>query len=202
MATTLPFHFKLRRLNDALSAMIVILAIYIFMLPVLPQIGWWLHHSAPVLSRPAHHAAQVAQAAPASGPAIPLDNRLSIAALGLNEPIFSGDSIYTVNKGIWIRPNASTPDNGSNTVLVGHRFTYTNPRGVFYFLDKIKLGDVITVYWHSKAYRYVTTKISVVDPTDGAVEAPTPSSRLTLYTCTPLWSLKERLVVVSELVAS
>jgi len=193
MLASIQQNFNLRRINDALSVAIVLVALYIFLLPVVPQFGWWLHHSAPLISRSTRHQAQQ----PAGG-AIPQDNRLVIPALGLDQPIYEGQSVYTVNKGVWIRPNASTPDKGSNTVLVGHRFTYTNPRGVFYFLDKLKPGDVLTIYWHGQAYRYHTQTISVVAPTDSSVEAPTTQSQLTLYTCTPLWSLKSRLVIVAD----
>jgi len=189
-----PTKFNLRRVNDGLSAAIILIAMYIFLLPVVPQFGWWLHHSVPVISRTTRHNAQ---SSAAHGAAIPKDNRLVIPALGLNQPIYEGQSVYTVNKGVWIRPNASTPDKGSNTVMVGHRFTYTNPRGVFYFLDKLKPGDVLTVDWHGRAYSYRTQTISVVPPTDSSVEAPTTQNELTLYTCTPLWSLKSRLVIVA-----
>ncbi len=194
MAVTQHLHPpSLRRVNDGLSVVVILLAFYIFLLPFLPEAVWWAHHSAPLISKPNH------TAAPSLSEPIPKDNRLVIPALGLDEAIYEGQSIYTVNKGVWIRPNASTPDRAGNTVMVGHRFTYTNPRGVFYYLDKLNLGDPIVVYWHAKAYKYETTAMKVVPPTDESVEAPSSDSQLTLYTCTPLWSLKDRLVITAEL---
>ena len=182
----------LRRFNNGLSVVIFLIALYIFFLPFVPQVSWWVRHSAPVISTPVH-----IQLPPATTP-VPKDNRLVIPAMDLNQPIFQGQSVYTVNKGVWIRPNGSTPDKGSNTIMVGHRLTYTDPEGVFYFLDKLQIGDPIEVDWQGKAYIYKTTSISVVVPQDVSIEAPTPDARLTLYTCTPLWSLKDRLVVVAE----
>lgn len=106
--------------------------------------------------------------------------------------------MWMLHYGVWRLPYTSTPDKGGNTVLVGHRFTYTEPQGVFYFLDKIRVGDAITVYWQGKPYEYVVMSTSVVPPTDLAVEAQTTTPRLTLYTCTPLWTAQNRLIVVAE----
>ena len=183
----------LRRFNNGLSVAVVFLALYIFFLPLLPELSWWARHSAPLISSP------VTVSRPTHKLPIPRDNRVVIPALSMDEKIFAGQSVYTVNKGVWIRPNASTPDKGGNTVLVGHRFTYTNPRGVFYYLDKLADGDPITLYWEGKTYTYEVNGARVVSPSDETVEAPTPDSRLTLYTCTPLWSLKDRLVVTAAL---
>ena len=185
-------NMTLRRFNNFLSLLIFIIALYIFFLPFVPQISWWARHSAPLVSTP------VQIQLPRASALVPKDNRLVIPAMDLNQPIFQGQSVYTVNKGIWLRPNGSTPNKGSNTIMVGHRLTYTNPEGVFYFLDKVQIGDPIELDWQGKAYIYKTTSISVVIPQNIAIEAPTSDSRLTLYTCTPLWSLKDRLVVVAE----
>lgn len=182
----------LRRINNLLSVVIVVLSFYIFFLPIVPNIGWWFEHSAPVISKPIHKTLP-----PAKAP-IPKDNRILIPAMDLNEPIYEGQGESTLTKGIWVRPNASTPDKGGNTVMAGHRLSYTQPEGPFYHLDKIKVGDPIEVYWHGKAYKYVARAILETTPQDAEVEAPTPNSILTLYTCTPLWSFKNRLIVIAS----
>lgn len=186
-------HLTLKRFNDGLGIVILLLAAYIFFLPFVPQLGWWAKHSLPLVSKP------VTLSVPVHKLPIPKDNRLVIPALDLDVPIVEGQTEAALNKGgVWLRPNGSTPDKGGNTVMAGHRFSYTAPRGPFYFLDKVKPGDQIVVYWHGKAYIYEAESRAEVPPTDGAVEAATPDSRLTLYTCTPLWSLKDRLVVVAQ----
>jgi LPXTG-site transpeptidase (sortase) family protein len=182
---------SLRRFNNILSLVIVALALYIFFLPVLPEASWWIKHSAPIVSHPVITKLSTTHV-------VTKDNRLVIPAMDLDQPIYEGRSVYTVNKGVWIRPNASTPDKGSNTVMVGHRLTYSNPRGVFYYLDKLHIGDPIEVDWHGTAYRYKTISVSIADPQDSSVEARSDADKLTLYTCAPLWSLKDRLVVVAE----
>jgi len=187
---------SLRIINNVLSVAIIVLALYIFFLPVLPEFGWWFKHSAPLVSQPVHHTLPHRLARQ-----IPTGNRLVVPSIDLDQPIYEGRSVTTVNKGIWLRPTASTPDHGSNTVMVGHRLTYTQPRGVFYYLDKINIGDPIEVDWHGTAYIYTVKLIEAVTPQDTTVEAPSSDSQLTLYTCTPLWSLKDRLVIVAQKVS-
>ncbi len=128
---------------------------------------------------------------------VPKENRLIIPKLMLDEPIYEGEPIYTVDKGIWRRPRTSTPDLNSNTVLVGHRFTYRGA-AVFYHLDLVKAGDEMAVYWNGQKYLYKVTTTKIVPPTEVSVEAPTHAQTLTIYTCTPLWTSKDRLVVIAE----
>lgn len=104
-----------------------------------------------------------------------------------------------LDKGIWRWPLGSTPDKGGNTILIGHRFTYTNPRGIFYNLDKLKVGQEIGVIWNNKKYLYKVTDTKVVPPSATNILNQTSDSRLTLYTCTPTWNPKDRLVVTAIL---
>lgn len=184
------FRPSLRLFNVLLSFVLIILAAYIIVWPFLPSISWWAQHDAPVISAIARPTSNRQQ--------IPDTNTLIIPALGLQEAILEGDSEYTVNGGVWRRPKSSTPAAGSNTVLVGHRFTYSG-KSVFYNLDKVKTGDEILVYWDEKAYTYKVESAIVLPPEAVEVEAPTDDSVLTLYTCTPLLTAKDRLVVRARL---
>ncbi len=131
-----------------------------------------------------------------SGP--PQDNRLIIPKLALNQHIYSGSAWWLVNKGVWALPNTSTPPFGSNTVMAAHRFTYDGP-SIFYSLDKMALGDKIVIYWQKKEYDYTVKQTKVVPPTGTYILKGTDQPQLTLFTCTPLWSAKDRLVVVAKL---
>lgn len=181
--------FNLRKVNNLLSLLVVALAAYIILLPLLPAIGWWVRYQAPVISA----APKVDMSVSAS------ENTLLIPSLGMRQTIHEGNSEATLSKGVWRRPQTSTPDKGSNTVLSGHRFTYSG-KSVFYYLDKIKTGDVVYVNWEGKQYKYQITHMLEVSPDNGAIEAPTSDSVLTIYTCTPLWSAKNRLVIQAKLV--
>lgn len=119
--------------------------------------------------------------------------------MGLRETINTGPTIRELRKGVWLIPKTSTPDKASNTVMAGHRFTYAGP-AVFYFLDKVQLDDMITIDWQSKEYTYKVSTIKEVPPTAVEIQNPSEKPMLTLYTCTPLWSAKNRLVVQAMLV--
>lgn len=191
-------YFDFRRLNLFLVVTEALLVIYLVSAPFLPSAWWWVSH---VNNRPNLNAVQVSKnSAPTSAP-ISSGYWLDIPRLDLHQQIYTGPSEYEVNKGVWHIWGTSTPDQGSNTVMAGHRFTYTNPKGVFYFLDKLQLNDRITVDWSGSEYTYRVSTIQTVQPTDVAIQDPTADSRLTLYTCTPLWSAKDRLVVTATLVS-
>lgn len=177
-----------RRLNLGLSVVATVLGLYIVAAPFMPQIGWRLSPHKNVQAKQA-----IADKQPISGKSL-----LIIPRLDMREEIHSGTSITELNKGVWLRPHTSQPDLPGNTVMVGHRFTYAGP-AVFYFLDKLQLNDRIIVTWQHKAYTYQVTSIRVVPPTEVSVEEPTPHQQLTLYTCTPLWTAKDRLVITADL---
>jgi len=126
---------------------------------------------------------------------IPTVNTLVIPKIGVDAQVVDGDSAEALNKGFWHRPNTSTPDKGGNTVIAGHRFLYTSGANTFYNLDQISKGDEIILYWKGTEYAYLVSDTRVVEPTDIQIEESSSDPVLTLYTCTPLWSSKQRLVV-------
>jgi sortase A len=184
----------LRLVNHILSGVVVLLALYIIFAPLLPQLSWWVGHDSPVKGLVAAKSVAIQ---PTQSEQPQADN-LIIPRLDFQETIHGGD-IGALNKGIWRIPHASTPDKGGNTVLVGHRFTYGGP-AVFYHLDKLEKHDRIGVWWQGQLYEYEVFNIMVVPPETVSVEANTEEARLTLYTCTPLWSAKDRLVIQARLV--
>lgn len=130
----------------------------------------------------------------------PTDNRLVIPSIGVNIPIVEGaNQDVALNKGAWRIPGSSTPPEGGNTVISGHRFRYRPPSNLtLYLLDQIHPGDVMIVYWKGKEYDYKVSQTKIVprDKTDMA--EPTLTPQLTVFTCHPLFSTKNRLVVVGE----
>lgn len=187
---------QLRHVNNLLFAATTLVLLYIITAPLLPAALFWAQtHSS---NRMQQLSARLGVPTK-SVPAIATSNRLVVPSMLLDTPINEGTDLRALRSGTWRRPNGSTPDKGGNTVIVGHRFTYTNPRGTFYLLNKIKVGDQIGVFWNGKRYLYKAASVSVVPPTDTAVEAPTRNAQLTLYTCTPLWLPKDRLVIVANL---
>jgi sortase A len=177
---------KLRTINNVLTVVVVAFALYIIAMPFLPAFSWWARHEAPVISKPAT----------VSLATTPKDNTLVIPNLGLQEVINEGAGIHTLHFGVWHLPDTSSPDKGGNMVMAGHRYTYSGS-GVFYHLDLVKTGDPIVLYWQHKRYNYTVSKTEVVPPTEVSVQAPSSDAHLTIYTCTPMWTFKNRLVVIA-----
>lgn len=189
-----PTKINLRFFNNLLTVVVAILALYIIAAPYVPQFTWWLKHDSPVKTT----------LAPKESPAVtlpqvqkPVDgDKLFIPRLQMEETVYGG-GIGSLSKGVWHVPHTSTPDKGGNTVLVGHRFTYSG-QAVFYHLDKIERDDPITLHWQGKAYEYRVTEIKVVPASELSIEDNTEAPQLTIYTCTPLWSVKNRLVIIAK----
>ena len=188
-------NLKLRQFNNVLTGVVIILGLYIVLSPFLPAIVYKLHK--PHIA--SNTLVQVAPSHKLPATPIPDDEELKIPRLNMTEVIHTGPSMYELNKGVWLVPHTSAPDLASNTVIIGHRFTYAGP-AVFYFLDKIEMNDRITIDWQHKEYTYKVTAISVVPPADLAVQNATPKPQLTLYTCTPLITAKNRLVITAPLI--
>jgi LPXTG-site transpeptidase (sortase) family protein len=194
----------LRKINNLLLLLIILINGYVIVMPFLPAFEYNLgNHQAKEKSLQKLIAPPAKVATPTSAPK---PNQVIIPSMLLDQPIYDGPESqqYTIlDQGkIWRFSWGSTPDKGGNTVLIGHRFTYTNPRGVFYYMNKVQLGDDIGVIWNNKQYSYKVVSITEVPPTDISVEAPSKQAELTLFTCTPLLLPKDRLVVVADLETS
>jgi LPXTG-site transpeptidase (sortase) family protein len=190
---------SLRRANNVLFLLIVIINVYVIAAPLLPQVTYWWdsHHT-----QRQQQLQQLIQRPPGKALAMAGPNRLIIPAMMLNQQTLEGpesnwfDLLY---KGVWRWPGSSTPDKGGNTVFLAHRFSYTGPRGAFYYLNKLQVGDTIGVVWGGRTYTYGVVRSQTVPPTDTAIEDNTSDSQITLFTCTPLWHPVNRLVVVATL---
>jgi LPXTG-site transpeptidase (sortase) family protein len=184
---------KLHWANRSLLLAIIVVNLYIISMPLVPSLTFWLQkHASHAKFKSLNHALHT------SSPTI-RDNRLIVPAMLFNQAVIEGKTMAALRQGPWHLPYTSTPDKGGNTVIIGHRFTYTNPRGTFYSLDKVRPGDEVGLFWQGKKYLYRVRESKVVVATARDVEAPTRDPVLTLYTCTPLWNPKNRLVVVADL---
>jgi len=103
---------------------------------------------------------------------------------------------------------SAMPGQQGNFAVAGHRVGRGSP---FLDLDKLERGDAVVVEtadsWH--VYRVTTTEIvdpgqtSVVAPTPGGpLDGPATGAFLTMTTCNPKFSDRERLVVHAELESS
>lgn len=128
----------------------------------------------------------------------PQENRIVIPSIGLNEPIYDGNYISVIRDGgTWHRPQTVTPDEAGNSVIVGHRF-YGSSVSTFYHLDKLQVDELFAVYWEGDEILYQITDKKIVEATATEIESPSDERKLTLYTCHPLWTSEQRLVIIAK----
>lgn len=188
---------ELKTVNNMLSIAVIGLGFYIALTPLIPNLDYWLKDKSPATIAPYSGELAKAVGSDSSLPA-PKENRLVIPSIALNEPIAESNSITAINNGgTWRRPNTSTPIEENNTVIVGHRY-FGSDVSTFYHLDKVEIGQSIAVYWEGEEFVYEVTDKKVVDPSAVEIEAPTTEKQLTLYTCTPVWTATDRLVIIAK----
>ena len=141
-------------------------------------------------------------------PAAPLPDvgagvaRLEIPSIGVNRIVVEGATVGDLAKGPGHFPETPLPGQLGNAAIAGHRTTYGAP---FYDIDQLQPGDEIIVTTINGRYVYQVTGTEIVAPEDYAAVIPTsdPSkATLTLVSCTPRYTAKNRLVVRSELVSA
>ena len=126
--------------------------------------------------------------------------RLTIPAIGVNVVVVEGTSASALRAGAGHYPDTALPGEDGNVAIAGHRTTYGHP---FADLDRLHPGDDILFDTPLGSYRYrVTQPPFVVDKADWSPIAASPGEILTLSTCHPRRSDRQRLIVRAELVPS
>ncbi len=123
---------------------------------------------------------------------------LRIPDISLDAILFEGVSPSTLRNGPGHMPWTPVPGQPGNAVISGHRTTYGAP---FYDLDLLEPGDEIEVHTAIGTHVYTVRERVIVLPTDVWVTDPRPGAWLTLTTCHPKLSARERLIVFAELTA-
>lgn len=122
---------------------------------------------------------------------------LRIPTLGLDLVVFEGTATATLKRGPGHLDGTPVPGQPGNSVISGHRTTYGAP---FFALDDLEAGDEIEVDTALGTHRFAVRDLVIVKPTDVWVAAPREGAWLTLTTCNPVGSARERLVVMAELI--
>lgn len=111
--------------------------------------------------------------------------------------IVEGVSRKDLKNGVGHMPSTPLPGQPGNSVFSGHRTTYGAP---FHEFDELDPGDIIEVETGIGIHRYEVRETMIVRPTEVWVTQPRDGAWITLTTCNPKFSSRERLVVVAELV--
>jgi len=123
--------------------------------------------------------------------------RLIVPSIGLESVLIQGADTSDLREGPGHWPETPLPGLGGNFVVSGHRTTYGAP---FFKLDKVAEGDEIQVLMPYVAAQYRVTRTVIVSPDEVEVVAQRGLEEISLATCHPIYSARQRLVVQAELV--
>ncbi len=125
---------------------------------------------------------------------------LEISSADIHGQVVDGEDANAMERGFWYYPLSAPPGRQGNTVIIGHRFLHLPPRrDTFFNLDKVKIGDKIELKQDEDTYTYTIVNTTVVDKNNSAILTNTTDYRITLITCTPLWTSDERLVIIGKM---
>lgn len=127
-----------------------------------------------------------------------LETVLVVESANIQGKIVDGYTQESMLEGFWHYPGSSVPGKRGNTVIFGHRFHRLPPsKNTFFNLDSVKVGDKVRIEQTGTEFTYTVVKTSVADKYDESILNDTGDYRLTLITCTPLWTSEKRLVVTA-----
>ena len=124
---------------------------------------------------------------------------LSIDKLNLKVPVYNGTEEINLNRGAGRIKGTARIDTPGNLGIAAHR------DGFFRVLKDVELGDSIDVLTYQGNKEFVVSSITIVDPTDVSVLAPTDESTITLVTCYPFYFVghaPKRYIVKGELLSN
>ncbi|MEO7803775.1 MAG: sortase [Actinomycetota bacterium] len=122
---------------------------------------------------------------------------IEIPKIAVKKIVVEGVEVEDLKKGPGRYPGLSFPGEKGNVVISGHRTTYGGP---FYRLDELTVGDDIKLTDRAgTTFTYRVTETKIVRPNDLTVVVQTTESKLTLTTCNPRFSARQRLIVVADL---
>lgn len=182
------------RIKPLLTGLITFALLFaIFKSPILlSQLGYAAQKPAPTKVNPA-----VATVSP--------DPTISIPKINVSAPVIYAKNnaeaaIQTdLQSGVVHYAGTALPGEAGNNVIFGHSsndwWEPGNFKFVFVLLDKLVVGDTLTMNYQSQQYLYQVTSTEVVEPTNVGVLAATADPTLTLITCTPPGTSWKRLVI-------
>ena len=122
--------------------------------------------------------------------------RLTILSANINHYVVFGATNKKLEYGPGYILGTSLPGSGGNFAIAGHRTTYGAPFGN---LDKVQVGETIIFQTNTNQYKYQVIDVKIISPEDNYVLENYGDDRITLTTCHPKFSAKQRLVVIGQL---
>lgn len=123
--------------------------------------------------------------------------RMVIPRIGVDKIVVEGVGRNDLQKGPGHYPDTPLPGQPGNAAIAGHRTTYGAP---FHRIDELEVGDEILVTTLQGTFTYEVSGQQIVSPSAVEVVAATDDDRLTLTSCHPKYSARQRIVVTAMLV--
>lgn len=120
---------------------------------------------------------------------------LVIPKIALDTYVVEGTDQTALSVGPGHYEETPLPTQGGNTAIAGHRTMYGHP---FRNLDQLVNGDEIKLIIGEKVFKYRVSEVKYVSPKDVSVVNPSKDDKLTLTTCAPVGSAKQRLIVIAK----
>ncbi len=128
------------------------------------------------------------------------NTEIEIISAEIKGRVVDGEDANAMERGFWFYPLSAAPGKQGNTVIIGHRFLHIPPRrDTFFNLDKVKVGDKIKIKQEENTYTYTVINTREVEKNNSSILANTSDYRITLITCTPLWTSEKRLVITGKM---
>jgi sortase A len=130
---------------------------------------------------------------------------IQIPAIGVERVMVEGVGRDDLRRGPGHVPSTVLPGQPGTFAVSGHRTTYGAP---FYRLDELRKGDRILVVTQGWTFVYAVRRTQIVLPSDvwvlDNVPGPEgkPKATITLTTCHPRYSARQRLIVFGDLASS
>ena len=106
---------------------------------------------------------------------------LTIDKLDIAVPVYNGTDDFNLNRGVGRVKGTAWIDTDGNLGIAGHRDGFFRP------LKDIQEGDTIDLQTARGTVTYEVSSITIVDPDDVSVLAPTQDRTITLVTCYPFY---------------
>ncbi len=124
--------------------------------------------------------------------------RVVIPSIDVDVIMLEGTSKSDLKEGPGHWEETPFPGQGGNFVVSGHRTTYGAP---FFKLGDVELGDEIQLIMPYVVARYIVTKNIIVYPDEVETVRSVGIEQVSLAACHPLYSAKQRIVVIGDLVS-
>ena len=92
-------------------------------------------------------------------------------------------------------PVTGRPGGGDTVAVAGHRTTFTRP---FYWLERLRTGDSISIRWAGRVHAYRVTGRRVLSAKNLHIADARGYEVLLLSACTPRGSARQRIVVYAR----